>query len=49
MGEISEEELETTEKVETEDEVNSRIAHENKPFLEEMLNAFDFEGQLKRL
>lgn len=49
MGEISEEEIEATEKVETEDEVNSRIAHENKPFLEEMLNAFDFEGQLKRL
>ncbi|CAO3663499.1 unnamed protein product [Umbelopsis vinacea] len=47
MGEISEEEIEATEKVETEDEVNSRIAHENKPFLEEMLNAFDFEGVAK--
>jgi L-lactate dehydrogenase (cytochrome) len=46
MGEIDEEELETTEKVETEEQKQSRIAHENKPNLEEMLNSFDFEGQL---
>jgi len=47
MGEISEEELETAEKVETEEQKQSRIAHENKPFLDEMLNAFDFEGVAK--
>jgi L-lactate dehydrogenase (cytochrome) len=45
MGEINEEELEATEKVETEEQMQSRIAHENKPNLEEMLNSFDFEGQ----
>lgn len=44
MGEINEEELEATEKVETEEQKQSRIAHENKPNLEEMLNSFDFEG-----
>ncbi|KAH8553421.1 FMN-dependent dehydrogenase-domain-containing protein [Umbelopsis sp. PMI_123] len=47
MGEINEEELEATEKVETEEQMQSRIAHENKPNLDEMLNAFDFEGVAK--
>lgn len=47
MGEIDEEELETVEKVETEEQKQSRVAHENKPHLEEMLNAFDFEGVAK--
>ncbi|KAG2186716.1 hypothetical protein INT44_002942 [Umbelopsis vinacea] len=47
MGEINEEELEATEKVETEEQKQTRIAHENKPNLDEMLNSFDFEGVAK--
>lgn len=43
MGQVDAAEMATAEKVETEEEKRVRIAHEQKPRLDEMYNAFDFE------
>ena len=43
LGEVDAASLASAPKVETEQEKQLRIAHENKPRLDEMYNAFDFE------
>ncbi|KAI7859890.1 hypothetical protein BDC45DRAFT_431869 [Circinella umbellata] len=49
LGEVDAASLASAPKVETEQEKQLRIAHENKPRLDEMYNAFDFESVAKNV
>lgn len=46
LGEVDKATISTAAKVETEEKKAIRLAHEQKPALDEMLNSFDFEGNI---